>query len=155
MRGSLVILMETQGITGGMQQMERRMMAHISAVTGVLDYVNENTAAVQKIVDDQRADVVNRGKTYEESDVVILESGTTQHAEYNILGKKVNTGSGEITDNTVEAKVYDVVKKSRTAPTAYVIPAGKDWNAAVLAKLDNHGIAYTKVPAGTAINLQQ
>jgi hypothetical protein len=63
-RGSLVFLTESQGILGGNQQIERRIMAHVSTVTGVLDYVNENTAAVQKVVDDQRADIINRGRTY-------------------------------------------------------------------------------------------
>ena len=155
MRGSLMFLTETMGILGGNNLLERRMMGHISMVTGVLDYVNENTAAVQKVVDDERQNIVNRGKTYEDSDVVILDTGNTQHPELYIDGQNVTTGSGEITDTVYTARVYDVVRSSRTAPTAYVIPAGETWTDAVLEKLTIHGIAYTKLPAGAQIALQQ
>ena len=155
MRGSLVFLNESMGIAGGMQQMERRIMSHVTYVTAVLDYVNANTASVQKVVDDQRADIVSRGKTYEESDIIVLESDATYYPEHSINGKQVDTGSGVITDTVLKGKIYDVVKQSRVAPTAYVIPAGEDWTADVLAKLDIHGIAYTQLPANTAVQLQQ
>ena len=84
---------------------------------------------MQKVVDDQRADIVNRGKTYEESDIIVLETGSTEHPEHYINGKQVDTGSGEITDTVLQGKIYDVVKQSRVAPTAYVIPAGESWTA--------------------------
>ena len=153
-RGSLVFLTESQGILGGNQQIERRIMSHVSTVTGVLDYVNENVADVQKVVDDQRADIINRGKTYDESDVIVLETGYSQHPEHNISGKKVDTGSGEITDSVFTGVIYDVVKNSRTAPTAYVIPAGESWTDGVLELLDKQGITYTQIPAA-AVQLQQ
>ena len=155
MRGSLIFLNESMGIAGGMQQMERRIMSHVTTVTGVLDYVNENTDAVQKVVDDQRADIVNRGRTYEESDIIVMESGYTMHPEHYINGKQVDTCSGEISDTVLQGKIYDVVKSSRVAPTAYVIPAGESWTDDVLSKLDIHGIAYTFLPAGAQVNLQQ
>ena len=155
MRGSLMFLAETQGILGGNHQLERRMVGHFSMVTGVLDYVNANIDTVQKVVDNERKSIVNRGKTYEDSDVVILSTGSTLHEELYIDGKQVTTGSGEITDVVFTATVYDVVKASRPAPTAYVIPAGESWTEAVLEKLDIHGIAYTYIPAGSQVALQQ
>ena len=155
MRGSLIFLNESMGIAGGMQQMERRIMSHVTTVTGVLDYVNENIDAVQKVVDDQRADIVNRGKTYEASDIIVLETGYTMHPEHYINGKQVDTCSGEISDTVLQGKIFDVVKKSRTAPTAYVIPAGESWTDDVLSKLDIHGITYTQLPAGATMQLQQ
>ena len=155
MRGSLIFLNESMGIAGGMQQMERRIMSHITTVTGVLDYVNENVDAVQKVVDDQRADIVNRGRTYEESDIIVIESGSTMHPEHYINGKQVDTCSGEISDTVLQGKIYDVVKNSRVAPTAYVIPAGESGTDDVLSKLDIHGITYTQIPAGAQVDLQQ
>ena len=155
MRGSLVFLNESHGIYGGMQQIERRIMSHVSVVTAILDYVNENTAAVQKVVDDQRKDIVERGKTYEENDLIVLKTDYTWHEEHYINGKQVDTGSGEITDYVHKGKIYDVVVRSRTAPTAYVIPAGESWNAAVLEKLELHGISYYEIPAGSTVLLQQ
>lgn len=154
-RGSLVFLTETNGIYGGNQQLARRMMGHISMVTGILDYVKEHTAEVQKVVDDQRAEIVNRGKTYEESDVIVLKTDSTEHPEHYINGQKIHTASGVISDEVFTGHIYDVVSRSRIAPTAYVIPAGESWTSAVLEKLALHGIAYTKIPAGSAVQLQQ
>ena len=155
MRGSLVFLNESHGIWGGMQQIERRIMSHVTVVTAILDYVNENTAAVQKVVDDQRKDIVERGKTYEENDLIVLKSDYTVPEEYFINGKQVDTGSGEITDYVHTGKVYNIVVRSRTAPTAYVIPAGESWEDTVLEKLDLHGISYYEIPAGSTVLLQQ
>lgn len=155
MRGSLVFLTETNGIYGGNQQLERRMMAQISMVTGVLDYVNQNITAVQKTVDEQRKDIVQRGKTYEESDIIVLQSGSSEHEELYLNGKQINTSSGAISDNVFTAKIYDVVKRSRTAPTAYVIPAGESWTETVVENLTSHGVSCVKIPAGSVVQLQQ
>lgn len=87
MRGCLSFLTETNGIYGGNQQLERRMMSHISVVTGILDYINANTAAVQKVVDDERNDIVERGKTYEDSDIIVLKTGSTDRPDLYINGK--------------------------------------------------------------------
>lgn len=154
MRGCLSFLTETNGIYGGNQQLERRMMSHISVVTGILDYVNANTAAVQKVVDDQRQDLVNRGKTYEESDFIVLKTGSTDRPDLYINGKQVSS-SGKITNTTFTCKAYDVATRSRTAPTAYVIPAGESWTEAVLENMALNGISYTKLPAGSVVQLQQ
>ena len=155
MRGTLVFLNESHGIEAGMQQIERRMMSHVTVVTAILDYVNENTAAVQKVVDDQRKDIVERGKTYEESDIIVMKSDYRYPEEYFIYGKQVDTGSGEISDYVHKGKVYDIVTRSRVAPTAYVIPAGESWVDTVLEKLDLHGISYYEIPAGSTALLQQ
>lgn len=154
MRGCLSFLTETNGIYGGNQQLERRMMSHISVVTGILDYVNANTAAVQKVVDDQRRDIVERGKTYEDSDVIVLKSGSTDHPELYINGKQVSS-SGKITDTTFTAKAFDVATRSRTAPTAYVIPAGAAWAEMVVENLTHNGVTCTRIPAGSVVQLQQ
>ena len=154
MRGCLSFLTETNGIYGGNQQLERRMMSHISVVTGILDYVNENTAAVQKVVDDQRKDIVERGKTYEESDFIVLKTGSTDRPELYVNGKQV-ASSGKITDTVFTCKSYDVATRSRTAPTAYVIPAGEPWAEEVVENLRLGGVTCTKLPEGAVIQLQQ
>ena len=154
MRGCLSFLTETNGIMGGNQQLERRMMSHISVVTGILDYVNANTAEVQKVVDDQRNDIVQRGRTYEESDIIVLKTGSTDRPDLYIEGKQVSSG-GKVTEKTYTSKVFDVVQRSRIAPTAYVIPAGEEWAEAVVENLSLNGIACTKIPAGSVVRLQQ
>lgn len=154
MRGCLSFLTETNGIYGGNQQLERRMMSHISVVTGILDYVNENTAAVQKVVDDQRKDIVERGKTYEDSDTIVLKTGSTDRPDLYIAGKQV-ASSGKITDTVFTCKSFDVATRSRTAPTAYVIPAGEPWAEEVVENLRLNGVTCTKLPEGAVIQLQQ
>ena len=155
MRGSLSFLTETNGIMGGNQQLERRMMSHISVVTGILDYVNTNTAAVQEIVDNERKDIIERGKTYEESDVVVLDTNSSKHSELTITGKKVSSG-GKITVSAYTTPVaYDTIVKSRPAPTAYVIPVGESWAETVIENLTMNGITSTKIPAGSVVRLQQ
>lgn len=155
MRGCLSYLTETNGIMGGNQQLERRMMSHISVVTGILDYVNANTATVQKVVDDQRADIVLRGKTYEESDIIVLQTGSTDRPDLYIAGRQVSASTGKITNKTNTAKSFDVAKKSRPAPTAYVIPAGEPWAETVVENMRLNGVTCTKLPEGVVLQLQQ
>lgn len=155
MRGCLSFLTETNGIYGGNQQLERRMMSHISVVTGILDYVNANTAAVQKVVDDQRRDIVERGKTYEDSDTVVLKTGSTDRPDLYIAGKQVAASSGKITSTTFTSKSFDVAKLSRTAPTAYVIPAGEAWAETAIENLRLNGVTVQKIPSAAVVQLQQ
>jgi len=55
---------------------------------------------------------------------------------------------------TIAVSVADVIDRSRTAPTAYVIPAGESWTQDVLDIMDMHAISYSFLPAGTSVPLQ-
>ena len=154
-RSSLHILMETSGINQGLLQYERRVATHVSALTGLYAYLDENAAAVKETVQENRQQYIENGKTYREDDIVILDATTSDHKELNIPGKMVNLYNGTLTDTVYPAYVPDVIVRSRTAPTAYVLPAGESFTETVLSLMDKQGISYRFIPAGSALLLQQ
>ena len=160
--GSFHLLIETMGVNQGLQMYERRVAAHTSAQTGLFDYLDANVAEVKAVVQAQRQTIVENGKTYEEDDVVLLDVNSSDHPELhinNFVGQKIyqvnmkNGGRQEI--STYKAKYYDVIKRTRPAPTAYVLPAGESFTQGVLDLMDKQGISYSFIPAGAAVQLQQ
>jgi len=154
-RGILHFLVETQGSDSGLTNYERRVMGQVSAASGLMDYVHENANDVKRIVRTQKATIVEEGKTYEESDQVVLRYEKVDDPSLHLPGKNINLASGVLTDRTFSAEVWRTVARSRTAPTAYVIPAGKSYTENVLKLMDMQGISYEFIPAGSGIQLQQ
>ena len=160
--GSFHVLIETMGVNQGLQMYERRVAAHTSAQTGIFDYLDANAAVVKAVAQTQRQTIVENGKTYEEDDIVLLDVNSSDHPELHIntfAGQKIyqvnmkNGGRQEIKEYT--AKYYDVIKRSRPAPTAYVLPAGESFTQDVLSLMDKQGISYTFIPASSNVMLQQ
>lgn len=154
-RGTLCVLMESQGIDRGLYNLERRVAAHASAMTAMLAYLDENTRAVKAAVRNQREILVETGKTYEQEDVIVLDFSGVAHEEYYINGWSVNMSHGAVTETVHEAWIAEQVNRSRVAPTAYVIAAGEVYTSQVLEKMDMQGILYEYIPAGSRVNLQQ
>ena len=154
-RGVLHFLMETQGSDSGLTNYERRVVGQVSVATAVLDYAYENAETVRTIVRAQKQAIVEEGKTYEDTDQVVLEYGKELDASLAIAGNKIDLGSGKLTPTTFEANVWKTIVRSRTAPTAYVIPGGMSYTQAVLDLMDKQGITYVEIPAGATVNLQQ
>lgn len=153
--GTLFFLMESRGISCGNTAYERRMMGQVVTASQLLDYVADNAATIRQVVADERARIISEGATYEKSDIVILESGTSSHSELAEKGYNYNLSTGAAVATTKTPLIYDVVKRSRVAPTAYVIPDGEAFTAKVLSLMDKHGIDYYRLPAGCIVNLQQ
>lgn len=161
--GALYVLMESRGIYGGNEAMERRAASHMAAVTGMLDYLYENDTAVKNMVAQERAAIAQKGATYEEDDLFILEtkSRATTAADkeawgiLNTLAQDVNWATGEVTMYERYPNVNAVIVRTRVAPTAYVIPANLENISDILALMDQHGIRYTRLPAGATLTLQQ
>lgn len=73
-------LIETRGIGAGRQNFERRVFSQEVATTSYITYAAEHADEIMKAVAAARADVVAKGKTYEENDVLALyqtKSGKT------------------------------------------------------------------------------
>ncbi len=159
--GSLYVLMESRGIYGGNQSMERRAVAHVAAVTGMLDYLYANDATVKTTVAAERTAIAQSGATYEEEAVFVLETGSrttteadlTAWGDLNTTGQTIDWGSGEATLYTRYPTIKDVVKRTRSLPTAYVIPAAAATDA-LIAMLANHNITGYNLPAGATLYLQ-
>ena len=154
-RGILHFLMETQGSDSGLTNYERRVVGQVTVATSVFEYVNNNAAEVKRIIREQKAAIVEAGKTYEETDQVVLLYEEVLDPELCMPGKNINLATGELTDTTFEAWVWEKVVRARTAPTAYVIPAGAAYTENVLKLMDMQGISYEFIPAGSGIWLQQ
>ena len=159
--GTFYVLMESRGIYGGNQAMERRAVAHMAAVTGMLDYLYENDENVKAVVAAERAAIAQRGATYEEDDLFVLQTGsrTTTAADkenwgtLNTTGQTIHWGTGEVTYPEVYPTVKDVVKRTRSLPTAYVIPA-EAATEALLSQLQKHNISGYFLPEGATLFLQ-
>ena len=102
-----------------------------------------------KAVAAARADVVAKGKTYEESDVLALyqtKSGKTL-TDYTAATVQYSVADGsEKVSKASPLSLNDTLTRSRVRPTAYVIPADI---------MDNQGAEYYKLNAGTTASLQQ
>ena len=154
LEGTLFFLIESRGINFGTELYERRVVGHLITATSFIDYIVANAETVRSIVDGEKQRIIECGKTYEEEELLVLESSTTKHPELNIPSTSYNTATGVGTSSTVAVTVVDQIDRSRPAPTAYVIPAGESWTQKVLDLMDLHTIEYTYAPAGSAIMLQ-
>ena len=152
--GTLFFLIESRGIYFGNQQYARRTVGHLITATSFIDYIIENADTVRSIVNGEKQRIIESGLTYEEDDILVLQSSSTRHPELDIPITRYNTATGEGQPSTIEIEVIDQIDRSRPAPTAYVIPAGESWTGNVLQLMDLHGIRYSFAPAGSSILLQ-
>jgi len=152
--GTLFFLIESRGIDFGTQLYGRRTVGHLITATSLIDYIVENADEVQAVVNGEKQRIIESGLTYEEEDILVLESSATRHPELDIPIIRYDTATGEGKQSSIEIKVIDQIDRSRPAPTAYVIPAGESWTEEVLHMMDLHGISWYFVPARTSITLQ-
>ena len=154
--GMLAFLIESPGIYNGCNGYERRMAGAATVLTTFYNYVNENTAEVKAILEAEQKRIIENGKTYEESDIVVLETTGDARSEYAYKTPIYSGATGELIERrTLNPKVYDTVVRSRPAPTAYVLPAGESWVADVMKIMDYQQMEYYQLPAGSTVLLQQ
>ena len=153
-QGTMFCLLESRGIHAGMSHFTRRVVSHVISAESIIDYVANNAEEVQKVVADERAKIIADGATYEDTDQVILSTGGREDTDHSYVLKRYHQNNTQDTLDRVP-EVFDVVQRSRTAPTAYVIPAGESYTQSVLDLMDKQGISYEYLPAGTCVMLQQ
>ena len=154
LQGTMFVLIESHGIQVGTEGYHRRMVSQVVAMQTMMEYVAENAEEIQAVVDAERQRIVDNGATYEESDQVLLEIAQSQDESWNHPAIHIYQ-SGKIVNETITPTVWNTVVRSRTAPTAYVIPAGMPYTEGVLEQMDKHNIAYQYIPAGSQVLLQQ
>ncbi len=154
-RGTIHILMETMGSNFGLNMYERRVASHASAVTGILNYLNDNAAQVKSVIKTEREMMIENGKTYREDDVFAMQTSSADAPQHYIEGEKINLMTGETTPQTITAKRVNAITRSRIAPTAYVLPADLSNIDYILNLMDLQGISYSFIPAGATLPLQQ
>lgn len=154
LQGTMFVLIESRGIRSGTVGYPRRIITHVVAMQTMIEYVAENAETIKSVVAAERQRIVELGSTYEDTDQVLLELGQTSDSSWS-HPQSLTTQSGVTTLSTKTPKVWNTVLRSRTAPTAYVIAAGASYTDDVLEQMDKQGIAYSYIPAGAAVPLQQ
>lgn len=157
MRGSLSFLAETRGIAAGMNWIERRMLAQYIAVSTVIKYTAENAESVLKLIGENRENIVKKGATYEEDDLIGLKHVSTYDTDNLWTSPEMNYLTGDVIDEDYQAKfrLYITTTRTRPRPTAYVIPKGEKWADSALSVLINHGVEYYELENGSAARLVQ
>jgi len=139
--------------------MKRRTYSQYFGVKIALDYLAKNADDVTAAVQTERDYWKNRGKTYDETNVVDLKSSFERNTEYMIsLENYVYDLYGNVVSRSdaINYIVKSTVLRSRPLPTAYVIPKGESWTEEAMAILrDGHEFYYIELPNGTELNLQQ
>ena len=156
-RGSIGHLIETKGIHAGMSMFERRVMSQWAASSGIIRFASQNSARILSTVAQARQEIISKGATYEEDDVIILRhSDVTDRdpwwEDYDVY----DWVSGEKTGTTDYTWIRrSGIVSSRPRPTAYVIPADIDGIDDILRVVEGHNIQYYKLDNGSSVKLNQ
>lgn len=154
---SISVLIESHGADGALFAFPRRVYGQVVSTKSVYEGTAENAQAIVQAVTAARQSVVEKGRTYEEDDILVLKQSASgavtsptplpEHVA-DIYGNIRSIGS-----NTI--KLQDTVERSRPRPTAYVVDASEPWVDQMLYILDHHNAEYFRLPAGSTAELQQ
>ena len=154
--GTVSILIETKGIHMGTGLYARRVASQVIAAQSYLTYFAENAETVMALVSRERSRITELGGVYEESDLLVLSTAASQDAAYMTQEPIYLMADGTEYDTERKApKIYDKAERTRTRPTAYVLPADTQEIELILQIMDHHGISYYTLPAGSALPLQR
>ena len=155
LQGTQFILLETRGIGCGLEMYNRRIVCHVMATEALMRYAAENADALQTTVEQERQSIIEKGALYRNETQVGLDYTAVEDPSLQHGGYKHDQITGTSTQTLMTPKVYSTAKRTRVAPTAYVIPAGESFSENVIKLMEKHGIAYTFIPEGSRVRLQQ
>ena len=154
---AISILIESHGADGALFAMPRRVYGQVVATKSIYDTTAANAKTVMDTVTTARAKIAEAGKTYDESDILVLkQSASGKVKSPTPLHQYVADIYGNINSIGANAiSLQDTIVRSRPRPTAYVVPADVEWIGKLLYTLDHHGAEYYKLNAGSSAELQQ
>ena len=155
-RNSLSFLVETPGgVSSGMNFIGRRVMAQYILASTVINYAVEHADKVMDTVRRSREKMALAGHIYDESRVVVLEHGKTQTG--SLLSTVINVPDGKVIDEKREIPYDEHTQalRSRTRPTAYIIPRGTENEQEILRVLTVHAVPYYETPKKSVIKARQ
>ena len=122
----------------------RRVYGQVVATKSVFESTIENADVIVEAVNNARADVIEKGRTYEEDDVLVLkQSASGAITSPTPLDEYVADIYGNITSigkNTID--LQDTIDRSRPRPTAYIVDASEPWVDDLLYILKHHNTEY-------------
>lgn len=154
-QGTLFFLLESWGINCGTTGYPRRVVSHVISMESILKYVSENSSHVIETVKNEKETIIRKGSVYDYDDRIPLKTEGRDELALRHDMKKYEQLTGLAVDAITTPSAYDQVTRDRVAPTAYVIPAEEGFTKDVLNLMDLQGIAYTFIPAGSKVKLQQ
>ena len=154
---AISILIESHGADGALFAFPRRVYGQVVSTKSVYEATAERADEIIAAVDAARADVAQKGATYEEDDVLVLkQSASGAKTSPTPLDRYVADIYGNIESIGKEAiNLQDTIVRSRVRPTAYFVDASEEWADELCYILDHHGAEYFELPAGTTAELQQ
>ena len=155
-RNSLSFLVETPGqaALGGFF-MERRVLAHYVLASTVIDYAVEHTREIIDTVHASRKEMIQKGAVYDENDQFVLEHEKEETGRWSTPLIHVPTGQVKDPEHSAAYTEHMVALRTRTRPTAYILPQGLANEDEILRVTDNHAIGYYALPAGSTVKLRQ
>ena len=155
---SVSILVETRGIGAGRTNFERRIFSHVVAAKSMLKSAADNAQTLRNMVADARQEIINKGRTYDEGDVLALYQTASGSAKTPFLCTQYKfnmDGTPTAPQEKVPLNMNDTIERGRPRPTAYIMPKGEAWVDKALYILDNQGAEYYEIAAGTPVTAQQ
>jgi len=155
---SISILIETRGIGAGRNNLERRTYSHVIAAKSIIDTTCLHAPEIRAMVANARQEVIEKGKKYDEEDQVALQqtaSGNTRTPFALTQYKFYMDGTPTPNQQTVTLSMNDTIKRSRTRPTAYLLPKGEDWVEKALYILENQGAEFYEIAPGSTVSADQ
>ncbi|MCD8115557.1 MAG: M14 family metallocarboxypeptidase [Oscillospiraceae bacterium] len=153
----LSFLVETRGIGAGKTNFERRVYSQETVVMSYITYTAEHADEIVETVAAAREETIEMGKTYDEDELLALyqtASGDTL-TDYEGTRVQYNMDGTVYSEETNALELQDTIVRSRTRPTAYVLPADLENIEEILYVIDNQGIEYYTLDPGTTVTLQQ
>ena len=154
----LSFLIETRGIGAGRTNFERRVFSQETAIMSYIEGTAARAEEIKEVVAEARADTIAKGAVYgEEDDLLYLyqtASGETQ-TEYYTLNTQYYLDGSLKREEQIYLSLNDTGERTRTRPTAYVIPADTENIEKILYIMDNQGADYYFIGNKTEIELQQ
>ena len=154
-RNSLSFLIETQGISWGMNCVERRVMSQYAIASALIEYTVEHSVEMMAMVHASRDFMKKSNPIYLEEKLFVLEHGSTVTGSW--YGPLVHVPSGEVVEenHAIQHKEHTEAVATRPRATAYVIPIGLSTEAEILRVATIHGAEPYKLPAGATVNLKR
>ena len=155
--GALSFLVETRGIYDGKMTWERRLISQFITIKGIIDQTASRAEEVRSTVEGERADLIQRGESFDENDLFVLESAQSKNTATAVVYPKtnVNYATGILTLKNDYIYYFDTPARARPRATAYVVPRGEDWEDTLISRLTLHAIRWEILPEGATVPLRQ
>lgn len=155
-RNSLSFLVETPGqVHLGMHFMERRVMAHYTFASTVIDYTVKHAKEVMKTVRDSREYMIQSGAVYDENKVIVLEHAKEETGAWSTPLIDVPTGETINKEHSVAYMEHITAVRTRPRPTAYLIPKEVPHEQEILRVAKCHAISYYSLDVCSSVSVQQ